>query len=59
MATNATIEGQSTAHYIYDLIKNNVPKVSRLAYGIPIGGEIDYLDEGTLVAAFDARSTMN
>jgi recombination protein RecR len=55
LALNATVEGQSTAHYISDqLITANIT-VSRLAHGVPIGGELDYLDDGTLAAAFKAR----
>lgn len=55
MATNATVEGQTTAHYITERLKDFNIKVSRLAYGIPIGGELDYLDEGTLSAALKSR----
>ena len=55
IATNATLDGQVTAHYITELIKGSGAKVSRLACGIPIGGEIDYLDEGTLKAALVSR----
>jgi len=55
LATNATVEGQMTAHYITEQVKPLGPKVSRLAQGIPMGGELDYLDEGTLGAAMRAR----
>ena len=55
IATNATVEGQTTAHYISDRLMNCNVHVSRLASGIPMGGELDYLDEGTLGAAFRAR----
>jgi recombination protein RecR len=55
LALNATVEGQSTAHYISDQLQDTGVTVSRLAQGVPIGGELDYLDDGTLVAAFKAR----
>ncbi|MEI6729864.1 MAG: recombination mediator RecR [Pseudomonadota bacterium] len=55
LATNATVEGQTTAHYISDRLLGCNVKISRLAHGIPMGGELDYLDEGTLGAAFKAR----
>lgn len=55
LATNATVDGQTTAHYITERLKDCNVKVSRLAYGIPIGGELDYLDDGTLGAALRAR----
>ncbi|AZL16227.1 recombination mediator RecR [Rickettsiales endosymbiont of Stachyamoeba lipophora] len=56
LANNATIEGKTTAHYITDLLKPYNVKISQLAYGIPVGGEIDYLDEHTLSAALKARN---
>jgi len=55
LATNATVDGQTTAHYITEHLKDCDVKVSRLAYGIPIGGELDYLDDGTLGAALRSR----
>ena len=55
LALNATVEGQSTAHYISDQLASMGVTVSRLAQGVPIGGELDYLDDGTLAAAFKAR----
>ncbi|HVJ50964.1 MAG TPA: recombination mediator RecR [Aliidongia sp.] len=55
LAMNATVEGQSTAHYITDRLQPTGIKISRLAHGVPIGGELDYLDEGTLAAALKAR----
>jgi recombination protein RecR len=55
LATNATVEGQTTAHYISDKLSEFGIKISQLAYGIPIGGELDYLDEGTLSTAMKAR----
>lgn len=55
LALNATVEGQSTAHYLMDQLEGAGVTVSRLAHGVPVGGELDYLDEGTLVAAMKAR----
>jgi recombination protein RecR len=55
LAMNATVEGQTTAHYLLDLLEPLHVKVTRLAHGMPVGGELDYLDEGTLSAAFKAR----
>lgn len=55
LATNATVEGQMTAHYISDRLSSCKVQVSRLAHGIPIGGELDYLDDGTLSTALRAR----
>ena len=46
---NATVEGQTTAHYLMDVLASQNVKVTRLAHGVPVGGELDYLDEGTLV----------
>ncbi len=56
IAVNATVEGQSTAHYITDHLSDFPVKISRLAHGVPVGGELDYLDEGTLAAAIRART---
>lgn len=55
LATNATLEGQTTSHYLMDKLESAQLKISRLAQGIPIGGELDYLDDGTLGAALRAR----
>ena len=55
IATNATVEGQTTAHYIADMLEGLPLKVTRPAHGMPVGGELDYLDDGTLVAAMRAR----
>ena len=55
IATNSTLDGQTTAYFITEFFKNTPIKISRLASGIPIGGELDYLDEGTLTAAFESR----
>jgi recombination protein RecR len=58
LAMNATVEGQTTAHYLMDVLAAQNVKVTRLAHGVPVGGELDYLDEGTLSAAFKARRAM-
>jgi recombination protein RecR len=58
LAMNATVEGQTTAHYLMDVLTPSGVKVTRLAHGVPVGGELDYLDEGTLSAAFKARRAM-
>jgi recombination protein RecR len=58
LAVNATVEGQTTAHYITDRLAASGIKVSRLAHGVPVGGELDYLDEGTLSQALKARTAM-
>ena len=55
LALNATLEGQTTSHYIADLFKDSDIKVTSLAKGVPVGGELDYLDEGTILAALSAR----
>jgi len=55
LALNATVEGQSTAHYLTEQLNPTGVVVSRLAQGVPIGGELDYLDEGTLAAAIKSR----
>ena len=55
LATNATVDGQTTAHYITDRLASTGVTVSRLAHGMPMGAELDYLDDGTLTAAFKAR----
>ena len=56
LALNATVDGQTTAHYIVDLLSTLDVKVTRLAHGVPVGGELDYLDEGTLAAAVRQRT---
>ena len=58
LALNATVEGQTTAHYIADRVAATGVKLSRLAQGVPIGGELDYLDDGTLTAALKARRAL-
>ncbi len=56
LAVNATVDGQTTAHYITDVLSHTSVKITRLAHGVPVGGELDYLDEGTLAAAVRSRS---
>jgi len=58
LAVNATVEGQTTAHYITDRLHESGVKITRLAHGVPVGGELDYLDEGTLSQALKARTDM-
>ena len=57
LAVNATVDGQTTAHYITDLLAPYSVKITRLAHGVPVGGELDYLDDGTLTAAMRQRTT--
>ena len=56
LAVNATVDGQTTAHYITDILSHLNIKITRLAHGVPVGGELDYLDEGTLSAAIRQRT---
>ena len=56
LAVNATVEGQTTAHFITDQLAERGVRITRLAHGVPVGGELDYLDEGTLAAALRART---
>src|SRR5262249_4776252 len=56
LAVNATVEGQATAHYIAGQLERLNVKITRLALGVPVGGELDYLDEGTLAAAIKSRT---
>jgi len=58
LATNATVEGQTTAHYISDRLADAGVTLTALAHGVPVGGELDYLDDGTLTAAMKARRTL-
>jgi len=58
LATSATVEGQTTAYYIQDSLKNSKVKITKLAQGLPIGGEIENLDDGTLFSAFKNRSKL-
>ncbi len=59
LATSATVEGQTTAYYIQDSLKNTGAKITKLAQGLPVGGEIESLDDGTLFSAFKNRSKLN
>lgn len=59
IATSATIEGQTTAHYINDSLKELKIKITKLAHGLPVGSEIEYLDDGTLFSAFKYRNSVN
>jgi recombination protein RecR len=59
LALNATVEGQTTLHYVADLLKTSGVRVSTLAHGVPVGGELDYLDDGTLHTAFTARRILD
>lgn len=58
IAVNATVDGQTTAHYLIDQLQGLDVKVTRLAHGVPVGGELDYLDEGTLAAAMKSRTAI-
>ena len=58
LAMGATVDGQTTAHYLTDRLRASGVIVSRLAHGVPVGGELDYLDDGTLGAALKARRTV-
>ncbi len=56
LAVNATVDGQTTAHYITDILSHTNARITRLAHGVPVGGELDYLDDGTLSAAIRQRT---
>ena len=56
LATNATVEGEATAYYIADLVKSHGLRVTRIAHGVPMGGELEYIDGGTLAKALSDRS---
>ena len=58
LALNATVDGQTTAHYVTDLLADAGVAVTRLAHGVPVGGELDWLDDGTLATAFKARRAL-
>lgn len=58
IATNPTVEGEATAHYLSNLIKQHGIKVTRIAHGVPLGGELEYIDSGTLAHAFIGRETI-
>jgi len=55
LATNSTVEGEATAHYISEMLKNSNIKITRIAHGVPVGGELEYVDGGTLSHAFSGR----
>ena len=55
IATNPTVEGEATAHYIHDLAAQSEIKITRIAHGVPLGGELEYIDGGTLMHAFSGR----
>lgn len=57
LALSATVDGQSTAHYIADQISDHNVRISRLAHGVPVGGELDYLDDGTITTALRSRAS--
>jgi recombination protein RecR len=59
LALNATVEGQTTAHYLVDRLAGRDVTITRIAQGVPVGGELDYLDDGTLTAALKARRTLS
>jgi len=58
LATSASIEGETTSHYIFDSLKDTKVKITRLAKGVPVGGEIEFLDDGTLFSAFKNRGPL-
>ncbi len=58
IATNPTVEGEATAHYLSELIKKTPVKVTRIAHGVPLGGELEYIDSGTLAHAFLGREVI-
>ena len=58
LATNLTVDGQTTAHYVTERLESSGVKVSRLAHGVPVGGELDYLDDGTLATALKSRQSV-
>tara|TARA_Y100001970_G_scaffold294256_1_gene449282 strand:+ start:74319 stop:74912 length:594 start_codon:yes stop_codon:yes gene_type:complete len=55
LAMSATVDGQTTAHYVADMLADHMVNITRLAHGVPVGGELDYLDDGTLTAALNSR----
>ncbi|WP_259781502.1 recombination mediator RecR [Aestuariispira ectoiniformans] len=59
LATNLTVDGQTTAHYVTERLADSGVRVSRLAHGVPVGGELDYLDDGTLSAALKSRQSLD
>ena len=59
LATNPTVEGEATAHYVAQLLRSDVAKISRIAHGVPIGGELEYIDGGTIVHAMQGRRSIS
>lgn len=59
LATNPTVEGEATAHYINELIGSRVPTITRIAHGVPLGGELEYIDGGTIVHALQGRRSID
>lgn len=59
LATNATVEGEATAHYIVEMLKSSAVKITRIAHGVPLGGELEYIDGSTLDLAFKGRREFN
>jgi recombination protein RecR len=55
LATNLTVEGEATAHYLSELARSRKIRTTRIAYGVPVGGELEYVDQGTLARAFSGR----
>jgi recombination protein RecR len=58
LATNPTVEGEATAHYISDMLRSKVTEISRIAHGVPLGGELEYIDGGTIVHALQGRRSI-
>lgn len=58
IATNPTVEGEATAHYLSELVKQHAIKATRIAHGVPLGGELEYIDSGTLAHAFAGREVL-
>jgi recombination protein RecR len=58
LAMSATVDGQTTAHYVAECLQNSGVEVSRLGHGVPVGGELDYMDEGTIAAALNSRQKL-
>ena len=58
LATNPTVEGEATAHYISEMISERVGKITRIAHGVPLGGELEFIDGGTLVHALQGRRSI-
>ena len=58
LAMSATVDGQTTAHYVAESLESSNVEVSRLGHGVPVGGELDYMDEGTIAAALSSRQKL-